>query len=133
MLPGQDGVIRLLAGDARLEGKEIKAEGQGSESNIGYWTDPKDFASWDLRAAKEGKYQIQIEAAAPVEGSVLMIQDIGKLAYSVPKTADYSTYQVTKMGEVNLPKDAVTRLTLRPAVDGWHPVNVRKVELVPLP
>lgn len=130
---GPDGVIRLRAGDARIEGAELKIEGNDAESNIGYWSNPKDFVSWDLRAAKAGKYQIQVEAAAPDEGSVLQIQDVGKLAYSVPKTGNYSTYQVTKVGEVTLPKDVVTRLTLRPVVDGWRPVNVRKIELIPLP
>lgn len=130
---GADGVIRLLAGDARIEGAELKIEGDDPASNIGYWSNPKDFVSWDLRAAKDGKYQIQVEAAAPAEGAVLQIQDVGKLAYSVPKTGGYSTYQVTRVGEVTLPKDVVTRLTLRPVVDGWHPVNVRKVELIPVP
>lgn len=131
--PGQDGVIRLLAGDARLEGADVKAEVNGDQSNIGYWSNPQDFVAWSLRTAKGGKYSVQVEAAAPAEGSVLMIQDVGKLAYSVPKTADYGTYHVTKVGEVILAKDQVITLTLRPVVDGWHPVNVRKVELVPLP
>ncbi len=128
-----DGVIRLLAADARIEGADLRIEGENAESNIGYWSNPKEFVSWDLRAAKAGKYRIQVEAAAPAEGAVLQIQDVGKLAYSVPKTGDYSTYQVTRVGDVTLPENVVTRLTLRPVVDGWHPVNVRKIELVPVP
>jgi len=128
----KDGVIRLLPGDARFEG-EVKAEEHGGVSNIGFWTNPKDAVSWNLRAENDGKYLVQIESSAPSEGSVLLVQGIGKLACSVPKTGDYSKFQSTKVGEVTLSKGAKITLTLRPVVDGWHPVNVRKVELLPQP
>ena len=81
----KDGVIRLLPDDARFEG-EVKAEDKGGKSNIGFWTNPKDSVSWDFRADHDGKYLVQIEAAAPDAGSVLLVQGIGKLAYPVPKT-----------------------------------------------
>lgn len=127
------GVIRLLPGDAVCEGEEVKSEEKGGQSNIGFWTNPKDTVSWNLRAENEGKYIVQIEAASPTEGSALMVQGVGKLACSVPKTGAYETYQTVKVGEVHLPKGEKVKLTLRPVVDGWHPVNIRKVELLPQP
>jgi len=129
----KEGVIRLLPGDAVCEGEEVKSEEKGGQSNIGYWTNPKDTVSWNLRAENEGKYIVRIEAASPTEGSALMIQGVGKLACSVPKTGAYETYQTVKVGEVHLPKGEKVKLTLRPVVDGWHPVNIRKVELLPQP
>lgn len=129
----KDGVIRLLPGDARFEGGGVRAEERGGVANIGFWSNPTDAVSWNLRAANDGKYLVQVEAATPAEGAVLLIQGIGKLAYSVPKTADHDSFQLTKVGEVTLTKGADVTLTLRPVVDGWRPVNVRKVELVPQP
>jgi alpha-L-fucosidase len=129
----KDGVIRLLPGDAHFAGDEIRVQGEGDQANIGYWTRPKDSISWDLRAGHDGKYLLQVEAAAPEEGSVLLIQGIGKLAFPVPKTTGYEAFQTTKVGEVSLPKETKITLTLRPVEDGWHPVNVRKVELIPQP
>lgn len=131
--PDKEGVIRLLPADAFFDGKDVKAENQDGVSNIGFWTNPKDSVSWTLCAASDGKYQIQIEASAPEAGSVLQILGIGKLAYSVPKTDGFANFQSTKVGEISLTKDTKVTLTLRPVVDGWHPVNVRKVELVPQP
>ena len=128
-----DGVIRLLPGDARCEGEAVKVQTQGNESNIGFWTQPKDSVTWNLQADNDGKYLVQVEAAAAADGSVLLIQGLAKLAYSVPKTAGYDAYQLTKVGEVTLTKGTRIALTLRPVVDGWHPVNVRKVELIPQP
>ena len=131
--PDKDGTIRLLPGVAHFEGDQVKVQGEGNESNIGYWTNPKDSISWDLQTSHGGKYLIQIDAAAPDEGSVLLVQGVGKLACPIPKTTDYNTFQATKVGEVTLPQGTKITLTLRPVADAWHPVNVRKVELLPQP
>jgi alpha-L-fucosidase len=127
-----DGVIRLLPGDARFVG-QLKTEQKAGTSNIGHWTNPKDSVSWDLRVDQDGKYLVQIESAAPDSGSVLRVHGIGKLAYAVPKTGAYETFQSTKVGEVILTKGDKLTLTLQPVADAWHPVNVRKVELIPQP
>ena len=130
---GKDGVIRLLPGDARFEGTEVRVQGQGDDANIGFWTNPKDAVTWQLCADNDGKYLVQVEAATPSAGAVLLIQGVGKLAFPVPKTADFNAFQTARVGEVMLTKGAKVTLTLRPVVDGWQPVNVRKVELIPQP
>jgi len=131
VLPGQDGIITLLAEDARLTGQGIRTEQKGKLTNIGYWFDPGDSVSWDLCADHDGKYSILIETAAPTAGGVLKVQGVGNLAYAVPKTASYATFQTGKVGEINLTKGAKVTLTLRPVAEGWQPVNCRKVQLVP--
>jgi alpha-L-fucosidase len=133
VVPGDNGIITLLPDDAHLEGKQVRTEQRDAISNIGYWTDPGDTVSWDFRPDREGKYAVRIETAALSAGSVLKIQGVGNLAYSVPKTADYATFQAGKVGEINLTKGTRIILTLRPVAEGWSPVNCRKVVLVPEP
>ena len=133
IVPDADGILRLLPGDAHLEGEAVKLEERGGQTSIGFWTNPKDSVSWDLRPDHDGKFLIQVEAGTPSEGSVLLIQGIGKLAYSVPKTTGYDSFETTKVGEITLTKGSKVTLTLRPVVDGWGAVNVRKVELLPQP
>jgi len=128
--PSKDGSITLLAEDARLAGKQIRVE-QKDKCNIGYWSDPGDSVSWELRAERDGKFSVHIETAAPSAGAVLKVQGVGNLAYSVPKTADYTTYQTGRVGEITLTKDTKVTLTLRPVAEGWNPINCRKVMLVP--
>ena len=129
--PGKDGVITLLADDARLDGKQIRSEQKDKLTNIGYWYDPGDIVSWDLCADRDGKFSVTIETAAPAAGSVLKVQGVGNLAYSVPKTADYLTYQTGRVGTINLTKGVKVSLTLRPVAEGWNPVNCRKLLLIP--
>lgn len=128
-----DGAIRLLPSDARFNGHELQTETRNGMENIGFWTHPENTASWDLQVPADGRYRIVIEASAVAEGSVLMVQGVGKLAYAVPNTGDFDAFQSTKVGETSLSKDAPVTLTLRPVADGWHAVNVRKVELIPQP
>ena len=127
---GPDGVIRLLPEDAGFEG-DVKAEEKGGESNVGFWTNYKDSVSWSLRANRDGKYAVLIEASAPSAGSVLTIEGVGKLTFPVPKTDSYESFQSSKAGEVTLKKGDKLRLTLRPVANNWHPVNVRKLERSP--
>ena len=128
-----DGVIRLLPEDAMLSGATLKVEELGDQSHIGFWTNPEDVVSWKLRTDHNGGYLVQIESAAPSGGSVLLVQDVGKLAYSVPQTGSYRSFVTTKVGEISLAKGTELTLTLRPLVEGWKPVNIRKVELIPRP
>ena len=129
--PGKDGNITLLATDSILLGKQIRVEQKDKTSNIGYWYDPGDIVSWDICADHDGKFSVHIETAAPSAGAVLKFQGIGNLAYSVPKTADYTTYQTGRVGEISLTKGVRGTLTLRPVAEGWNPINCRKVILVP--
>jgi alpha-L-fucosidase len=130
---GGDGVIRMLPGEATLHGAEIKLEIKDGLSNIGFWGDANDGISWSLMAPKDGKYILHIESSTPSEGSVIQFDGIGKLACPVPNTGAFDAYQITRVGEVSLTKDAKTNLILRPVADGWKGVNIRKVELVPVP
>ena len=129
--PAKDGVITLLADDSRLAGKQIRVEQKNKSSNIGFWTDPGDSVCWDLCSDRDGKFSVHIETATLAAGAVLKIQGVGNLAYSVPKTADYTTYQTGRVGDITLTKGSKVTLTLRPVAEGWSPVNCRKVILMP--
>ena len=132
VLPEKDGSLQLLPDEARLVG-ELKAESRGGNHNVGYWTNPKDSVSWEFQAAQDGKFTVQIETATLADGAVLLVQGVGKLAYPIPNTGSYETYKTGTVGEISLAKGAKATLTLLPVADGWHPVNVRKVTLVPQP
>jgi hypothetical protein len=127
-----DGVIRLLPADAKFTGS-MKVEEKAGIPNIGFWLNPKESVSWKLLADHDGAYVVQMEIASPAAGSVILVQGIGKLACSIPKTDSHAVFQTVKVGEVTLKKGARLDLSLHPVADGWNPVNVRKVELVPQP
>ncbi len=128
-----DGVIRLLPADATLHGEAIQVEEHQGATHIRFWTHPGDTVSWKLRVDHKGKYLVRIESAAAEAGAVLLVQGIGKMAFCVPKTPDLTSYQTSTVGEVALEKGATFVLTLKPVVDAWRPLNIRRIELIPQP
>jgi len=127
------GALQLPAADAVVNGAAIRVETLDGQARIGQWRNPADTVSWKLRVPNNGRYLVRIETAADADGSVLIVRCAGKLALSVPNSGDLKSYKTSRVGEVTLHANKDITLTLKPVVDGWHPIHVRKVELVPLP
>lgn len=51
---------------------------------------------------------------------------------SIPKTQNLGTFESVEVGEVKLKKGETHKLVLQPAIDAWHPVTIRGLELVPV-
>src|SRR5208283_2736414 len=58
--PGPDGKIVLAASEAEIHGNTPQYERDGEKDQIGFWADPNDFVSWDLKVAKPGPYSVAI-------------------------------------------------------------------------
>jgi len=130
---GVDGIIHLLPEDATLHGGSIRVEKSSELSHIGHWRNPDDTAVWKIRVEKAGRYLVRIESSAEAGGAVLIVKCAGKLALRVPNSGSMQSYKTSRVGELTLAADNGITLTLKPVVDGWQPVHVRKVELIPLP
>lgn len=128
-----DGIYRLLPDDATLHGESIGVEKNSDIPHIGSWENPEDTAVWKIHVETAGRYLVRIETSAEADGAVLILKCAGKLALRVPNSGGMRTYKTSRVGEVALAANNGITLTLKPVVDGWQPLQVRKVELVPLP
>jgi alpha-L-fucosidase len=116
--PQGDGTYALRAADAALEGT-LQTEGSG-ETNIGYWTNATDAASWKI-AVPEGKggvYKVGLlYACAPDSaGSTFRIEVDGiasGITGTVAATGSWGDYRTVTLDGT---------LTLRP---GRHVVRIR--------
>jgi alpha-L-fucosidase len=126
-----DGVIRLTPSDAELHGKSLSLGQRGGKEIITKWENPEDSASWEIQVTQAGNYSIDLTAAAADAGSVIRIEGLGKFACTVPKTDNLNTFKTTRVGEVALKKGQKITVRLQPVVDGWKPVNLQSVALVP--
>jgi hypothetical protein len=128
-----NGALLLCAERATVNGGTIRVETHDGLSRLGHWRDPSDTASWKMRVPSDGRYLVRIETAAETAGAVLLVKCNGKLALSVPASGSPESYKTSRVGEVTLAANRDITLTLKPVVDGWQPIHVRKVELIPLP
>jgi alpha-L-fucosidase len=127
-----DGSIKLLASKALLHGAKIKYEGGSGRNNIGFWTDPNDWAEWKFTLAQPGKFAIAADCASRGDGTFAIVLGDQKLTATVIKTGDYTKFQRTEVGTVVIPA-GTARLIIRPIREGWKPVNLRSVVLKPAP
>jgi alpha-L-fucosidase len=134
VLPGQeaDGTMVLPAPLAEIHGNTARVESRGRQPNIGYWTNARDWLSWQFKLDKGGRFEVLATVATPAESSKFEVA-VGeqKLAAQVTKTGDYETFQTVKLGDVRL-EQGTHELSIRPTRNGWQPLNLRTVVLKPV-
>lgn len=126
-----DGSIRLFASEATLHGDQIQCEGE--DANIGYWTNPADWAGWSFQISQPGKFQISIEMASLGEGRFEMAGGGQKLSGTALKTGDYAKYKRLNLKEsLTFSNAGPMTLSIRALPEGWEPINIRSITLKPV-
>jgi alpha-L-fucosidase len=122
-----DGSVRLLASEATLHGA-LKYEAGGGKDNIGYWTNPSDWAEWRFKVTQPGKMQVSAEIAAEASGQFTVSVDDQKLTGIAPKTGDYTKFKRINLGTMELSVGDVV-IQIHPVKEGWHPMNLKSLTL----
>jgi alpha-L-fucosidase len=127
-----DGSITLPASEARLHGKEIQYELGRGRDNVGSWTNANDWADWEFKVTKPGKFEVSAEIAAVEAASVEVEVGNQKLGVLAPATGGPARFRPVKPGVVEISAAGKMVLAVRPVKDDWHPINLRLVKLVPV-
>ncbi len=126
-----DGTVRLNASDAELRGG-LQYEVGGGKDNIGYWTDPADTATWTFQVDHPGKFNLVADIAAERSGRFEVIVGGQKLEGASPATRSYTAFSLTNLtGALEIANPGKVTLVVQPVEQGWHPMNLRSLRLVP--
>jgi alpha-L-fucosidase len=126
----KNGAVKLAAYDANIHGKNLKYESGHGHDNLGFWTDPSDYADWQFEITTPGKFNVTAQVASTGSAN-LEISVAGKtLTVKFPNTGDYTKFQKIEIGQVELPAGKHT-LTVKPVKEGWQPVNLRSIDITP--
>jgi alpha-L-fucosidase len=126
-----DGSVVLPAGEARCHGSELKYETGEQRDNLGFWTNPEDWADWELTVNKTGKFDVTAEVASTETGSLEVAVGENKSKGSAASTGDYGKFKIAKLGTLEILNPGKVTVSLRAVKDGWHPLNVKAVRLKP--
>jgi hypothetical protein len=110
----------------------MKYEAGPDRDNLGCWANPSDWAEWELDVARPGRFKVTAEIAALASGRFHVLLGDQGLDGNAPSTGDYGRFQKVELGTVEVPAAGKTSLAVRPIPEGWQPMNLRSVELVPL-
>ena len=126
-----DGSVVLAASEATLRGKTIRYEEGAEHNNLGFWTDPADFATWDVKILKPGKFEVSVDVAAPGKSALLLGVSDKSVQGPTQATGGYTAFQVMKLGTIEFGSVGKVVFSLKAVKEGWQPVNVRTVQLKP--
>lgn len=132
VLPGQaaDGIFTLLAEAADIRGSQAQVESIEGESNIGWWTNPRDSVAWGFKVDKGGRFNVTAVIATPSASKFDVVAGDQKLSAQVASTGSYQTFKTFELGTIEL-KSGPCELSVKPLRDGWQAINLRSVVLKP--
>ncbi len=129
--PDAYGKYVLAPDTADLHGS-LREEAQGGQPNIGFWDDPKDWASWKVNFKQPGKFRVMASSAA-VAGSSFTVEAAGqKLPAQVPVTGAWDKFERFDVGTLEIKQAGEQALNVRPSdAQTWKAINLRSIVLVP--
>ena len=127
-----DGSVVLPASEARLHGNEIKYETGQQRNNLGFWTNPADWADWEFKVTRPGKFEVTAEVASLDSASLKVSIGKSNCTGAAPATGDYGKFKVAKLGTLEIASTGKVTLVVRPVKDGWYPLNLKAIRLKPI-
>ncbi|MGC8743734.1 MAG: alpha-L-fucosidase [Verrucomicrobiia bacterium] len=125
-----DGSVKLPATEAIIHGENLKYESGGGKDNLGYWTNPSDYAEWQIEITKPGTFNVTAQVASQGSASFEIATGNNTIKAKFPNTGDYVKFQTIEIGTLELPQGKHT-LTVKPIKEGWTPVNLKSIQLKP--
>ncbi len=115
-----------------MHGQQIQYESGEQRDNIGFWTNPDDFADWEITVTTPGRFEVTAEVAALGKSSLQVSAGEKAVTGETPATGDYGKFRRVKLGTLEISSPGKQVLTVRAVKDGWNPVNLRSLRLKPL-
>ena len=126
------GSVELNAMDANIHGERARIEQRGG-ANIGYWTNPNDWASWDYTVERSGEFQVEITYSCPAEtaGTSFSVTSAGRILTGiVGSTASWRDYTTARLGSITIAAAGSYTLEIRPTSQPQNAVmNLRSIVL----
>jgi alpha-L-fucosidase len=131
-----DGSITLPAIDATIHGTTARVQSTEGKDNIGYWTEAKDWAGWDLTVRVPGTFDVEVTYACEdaAAGSDYIIELAGrKLTGKVEGTGGWDKFITKKLGRFRIDSTGRRTLTVRATTMPRGAVmNLAEVNLKPV-
>jgi hypothetical protein len=130
-----DGSVALLAKDATTWSENMRYEPKPEKNCLGFWTDPQDFAEWEFKVEKPGKFAVAVHQGCGGGGGseVAVSLNDQELKFTVQDTGGFQKWTEKNVGEVKIDKPGTYYLRVKPQTKQGNAVmDVQKVVLAPV-
>jgi len=132
----KDGTVILKSLNATVHGDTARYESGGGKDNIGFWTDPQDYVTWDFKVTTPGSFNVEITfACTPDSGGSEYSVSVAEqeLSGTVRETGSWTDFVSEKLGTVKIGKAGVYTLAVKPkTMPRGAVMNLKSITLVPI-
>jgi alpha-L-fucosidase len=130
-----DGSFTLAAAEATLHGETAQYETGGGKDNIGYWTNAKDWVSWDFAVTRPGRFEVELTyACEPGSAGSRYTVAVGSSAVhgEVEATGAWTTFVSRNLGVLTIPAAGPATLSVKPdSMPRGAVMNLKAIRLTP--
>jgi alpha-L-fucosidase len=132
--PDAQGELNLSADAAEIHGDKLNTEDRGGQMNLGFWDNAAEWASWQIRVAKAGKFGVTASIATVNDGSELVVEaGTSRVSKRIDATGDWGRFKIMDLGTIELTQGGHV-INVRPKdASSWKSLNLRYVRLAPVP
>jgi alpha-L-fucosidase len=132
----KNGKVELTPDFADLHnrlGSHLQLEKKDGKTYIGNWANPGAWVSCTFRISQPGRFKVQADMASENRSKLSwnLSQQTGT-SVSLEETQGFKDYEIREMGTLEISEAGTHTLEFRPVNDGWNPINLRTVRLIPL-
>lgn len=127
------GDIELEAAQVTIHGESPRYESGDGKDNIGFWTNPEDWLSWEMRVTRPGTFLVSVTYACESgqEGSEYVVS-IGEqeINAKVSSTGQWNDFKTDEIGSLRIPSAGTCTLVVKPkSMPGSAVMNLRGITL----
>jgi len=129
-----DGAVLLLPSDADIHGT-AQVENKSGQDNIGFWTDPSCFVTWQCKVTQPGQFEVEITSACEGQGGSEYTVSAGQesIKDTVAGTGGWDTFKTRKIGVLSIPAAGVVEIAVKPLnLKTAGVMNLRSLSLKPV-
>ncbi|WP_372772876.1 alpha-L-fucosidase [Mangrovibacterium sp.] len=132
---GQDknGVVAFMTESAEFENLQgIGVRYNSSKDCVGSWTNEQERVYWTFAIEKPGKFHITASTAGS-EASEFMVELNGqRQTVKIPATASYDDFKPLEIGTFEIKEAGNYKITFKPVLGAWQPINLKEVVMTPI-
>jgi arylsulfatase A-like enzyme len=131
----KNGTVTLHAKTATVHGTQLRFEPLPHKYTLGFWTNPKDYATWEFELAKPGTYTVEVLQGCGKGSGGSEVEIRGgesKLVFTVKDTGGFQNFEPRNVGTLTFDKPGRQTLTVQPLTKpGVAVMDLRQIVLRP--
>lgn len=124
--------ITLHAHDATVHGVRLRYEFRPDKNTLGYWSNPKDWVSWDFEVKKPEKFIVVVMQGSPVTKPIQITVADQTIDYFTKNTGSYHVFTFLEVGTITVEKPGNYVLCLKPQSPTGPVMDLRQIILLPV-